>query len=96
MLLFIMLLFYIFPAFVHYDIKVQYVMKNSFLIMLINPISSLLIILCLVPLFFIMKIFPALAFIFGGSSYAYITMWISLHAFNKANKKNGNPVNTEN
>lgn len=96
MLLFIMLLFYIFPAFVHYDIKVQYVMKNSFLIMLINPISSLLIILCLVPLFFIMKSFPALAFIFGGSSYAYITMWISLHAFNKANKKNGNPVNTEN
>ncbi|MEK4403638.1 MULTISPECIES: YesL family protein [Sporosarcina] len=96
MLLFIMLLFYIFPAFVHYDIKVQYVMKNSFFIMLINPFNSLLIILCLVPLFFIMKGFPALAFIFGGSSYAYITMWISLHAFNKTNKKNGNPVNIEN
>jgi len=96
MLLFIMLLFYIFPAFVHYDIKVQYVLKNSFFIMLINPFNSLLIILCLVPLFFIMKNFPALAFIFGGSSYAYITMWISLHAFNKVNKKSSNLVNTEN
>lgn len=88
MLLFILFLFYLYPTFVHYDLKLPQVIKNSFLIMLINPIHSLLILMCLVPLFFIMRAFPALAFIFGGSSYAYITMWLSLHAFNRLNRKN--------
>ena len=95
MLVFIMLLFYIFPTFVHYDIKVGQVIKNALLIMLINPINTFLIFLCLVPLFFIMKTLPALAFIFGGSSYAFITMWISLQAFNKAKTKSDNSARTE-
>ncbi|QFF97603.1 DUF624 domain-containing protein [Psychrobacillus glaciei] len=90
MLLFTMFLFYLFPAFVHYDLKVLQVIKNSFLFMLISPVNSLLIILCLVPLFFLMRAFPALAFIFGGSSYAFITMWLSLHVFKKLNKKSAN------
>ena len=95
MLLFTMLLFYIFPTFVHYELKVGQVIKNATLIMLINPINTLLIFLCLVPLFFIMKTFPALLFIFGGSSYAFITMWISLQAFSRAQIKNDNPAHIE-
>ena len=95
MLLFTMLLFYIFPTFVHYELKVGQVIKNATLIMLINPINTLLIFLCLVPLFFIMKTFPALLFIFGGSSYAFITMWISLQAFSRAQIKNDNPAYIE-
>lgn len=95
MLVFIMLLFYIFPTFVHYELKVGQVIKNATLIMLINPINTLFIFLCLVPLFFIMKILPALFFIFGGSSYAFITMWISLQAFNKALIKNNNSTHIE-
>lgn len=88
MLLVLLFLFYLFPTFVHYDIKVPQVLKNSFLLMLINPIHSLLILFCLVPLFLIMQALPALAFIFGASSYAFITMWISLNAFNKTAGKN--------
>ncbi len=95
MLIFIMLLFYIFPTFVHYELKVGQVIKNATLIMLINPINTVLIFLCLVPLFFIMKTLPALLFIFGGSSYAFITMWISLQAFNRAQIKNDNPTHIE-
>ena len=95
MFVFIMLLFYIFPTFVHYDIKVGQVIKNATLIMLINPINTFLIFLCLVPLFFIMKTLPALAFIFGGSSYAFITMWISLQTFNKAKMKSDNSAHIE-
>ena len=96
MLVFTTLLFYIFPTFVHYDIKVRQVIKNAFLIMLINPFNSFLIILCLGSLSFIMKMVPALAFIFGGSSYAFITMWICLHAFNKTNERRKVPNSTEN
>lgn len=95
MLVFIMLLFYLFPTFVHYDIKLGQVIKNATLIMLINPINTFMIFLCLVPLFFIMKTLPALAFIFGASSYAFITMWISLQAFNKAKMKSDNSARSE-
>lgn len=95
MLIFAMLLFYIFPTFVHYELKVGQVIKNATLIMLINPVNTFLIILCLVPLFFIMKTLPALLFIFGGSSYAFITMWISLQAFNRAEIKNNKSATIE-
>lgn len=95
MLIFIMLLFYIFPIFVHYELKVGQIIKNATLIMLINPINTFLIFLCLVPLFFIMKTLPALLFIFGGSSYAFITMWFSLQTFNRAQTKNNNSAHIE-
>lgn len=87
MLLFLMFLFYLFPTFVHFDIKAGKVIKNAFLIMLVNPFSSFVILLCLVPLFFIMQLVPALAVIFGGSLYAFITMWVSLHVFDRAQQK---------
>lgn len=87
MVLFLLFLFYIFPAFVHYDLKLLQLIKNAFLIMLINPIHTILIVLCLGSLYFVMHAVPALAFIFGGSSYAFITMWLCLHAFNKIQRK---------
>ena len=89
MLLFLLFLFYLFPTFVHFDVKAGTVIKNAFLVMLVNPLHSFIILLCLVPLFFIMQLVPALAFIFGGSLYAFITTWISLQAFDKAQQKNG-------
>jgi uncharacterized membrane protein YesL len=90
MLLFLIFLFYIFPSFVHYDLKIVQLIKNALLIMLINPLQTFLIVLCLGSLYFVMNFLPALAFIFGGSSYAFITMWVCLHAFNKVQRKQEN------
>lgn len=86
-ILFLLFVFYLFPAFVHYDLRNFSLMKNAFLIMLIHPLHSLLMILCLASLLVIMRVLPALAFIFGASSFAFITMWLSLHAFNRMQKK---------
>ncbi|GAB3058964.1 YesL family protein [Virgibacillus ainsalahensis] len=86
-LLFIFFLFYLFPVFVHYDLKVRHIMKHAFLIMLISPVHLLLMILCLASLYFVMYLLPATAVIFGGSAYAFITMWLSLHAFNRIQQK---------
>lgn len=88
MFLFAMYLFYLFPTFVHYDIKVHQVIKNAFLIMLINPLNSFIIFLCLGSIAVIMQAVPALAVIFGGSTYAFITTWIALRAFNRVDGKN--------
>ncbi|WP_010094937.1 YesL family protein [Ornithinibacillus scapharcae] len=83
MLLFILFLLFLFPSFVHYDVKVIQLMKNALLIMLINPLHSFLILIGLVSSYFLMKFIPALYFIFGGSIYAFICMWLALHAFQK-------------
>lgn len=87
MLLFIMFLFYLFPSFVHFNLKIGQVIKNSFFIMLINPITTLLIFLCLLPFFYLISLLPAIGFIFGGSIYAFISMKFSLHAFQKVSDK---------
>jgi len=91
MFLFILFLFYIFPAFVNYDLKVIQLIRNSFLIMLVHPFNSFIIIICLISCYYIMKLLPALAFLFGGSIYAFITMWLALNAFDKVqNRQKGN------
>lgn len=87
MLLFVMFLFYLFPSFVHFDTKLGQVIKNAFFIMLINPITTLLIFLCLIPFFYLISLLPAIGFIFGGSVYAFISMRFSLHAFQKVQEK---------
>ncbi|TKC15336.1 YesL family protein [Robertmurraya kyonggiensis] len=87
MILFLLFVFYLFPAFVHYDLSNFSIMKNAFFIMLIHPLHSLLMLLCLGSLAVIMYIIPALAFIFGASTVSFITMWLSLHVFNQISKK---------
>src|SRR5699024_3965581 len=83
MLLFFLLLMFLFPTVVHYDLKPLQLIKNAFLIMLISPVHSLLILISLTAFFFIVKAFPAIGFIFGGSFYAFITTRICLHAFTR-------------
>ncbi|SES93826.1 Uncharacterized membrane protein YesL [Oceanobacillus limi] len=87
MVLFLLFLFFIFPSFVHYDVKISKLIKNTFLIMLISPIYSFLMILSLIVVYFIMNALPALFFLFGGITYAFITMWLSLHAFDAIQQK---------
>ncbi|TFJ93086.1 YesL family protein [Lentibacillus salicampi] len=87
MLLCLICLFYLFPVFVHYDLNISGMIKNTLLIMLVSPVQTFLMIVCLTALFLVMRTIPALAFIFGGSIYAFITMWLALHAFNRVERK---------
>ncbi|GAA0497143.1 hypothetical protein GCM10008986_25140 [Salinibacillus aidingensis] len=87
MLLVAIFLFYIFPSFAHYDLNSFGLLKNAFLIMLINPVLNILMTICLVSSFFIMWQIPALLFIFGGTTYAFITTWFSLQAFDNVQQK---------
>lgn len=86
-LLFTIYLCYLFPAFVHYDLNLGRLFKNAFLIMLIHPLHSLLMAVCFLSLYFVMDFLPALAFLFGAPSTAFITMWLCLHAFDRIQKK---------
>lgn len=86
-LIVVLFMFYIFPSFAHFNLNVIPLIKNAFLIMIISPIQSFLMIVCLVSVYFIMRAVPALFFIFGSTAYAFITTWLGLHAFEKIQQK---------
>lgn len=83
----VMTMFYLFPVYVHYELKLIQIIKNSFLMMLINPIENLVMIAGIVAVFFVVKFIPGLGFFFGGSLSAAIIMASGYLAFNKVDKK---------
>ncbi len=83
----VMTMMYLFPVYVHYDLKFIDVFKNSFLIMLINPISNLVVIIGIVSVYLVMKFIPGLAFFFGGSVPVLIIMAACYVAFNRIDQK---------
>ncbi|MGD6844974.1 YesL family protein [Bacillus infantis] len=87
MMIFLLFLLYLFPVFVHFDLNVRQLIKQALLIMLVNPLHTVLMILCLASLYYITQLAPALGFIFGGSASAFVIMWLCLHAFNRIQRK---------
>ncbi|MDF1511143.1 DUF624 domain-containing protein [Robertmurraya sp. DFI.2.37] len=87
MLLSLLFVSYLFPAFVHFELNHFSIMKHAFFMMLVHPLHSLLMLLSLLSLAVIVYYIPAFGFIFGASSSAFITMSLALHAFNKLQKR---------
>jgi uncharacterized membrane protein YesL len=86
--MFIMTFLYTFPVFVHYDISVFQVMKKAFLIMIISPLSTIMIIAGSIILYFTMTNFPGLIPIFGVSLLAFLIMWSTNLSFANIRNKN--------
>lgn len=80
---FVLTVFYAFPTFVHYDVKVHQVLKSSFIIMLMNPLSTILMAMGGIAIYLLMTTVPGLIPIFSGSTTAVIIMWSSFFAFSK-------------
>ncbi|MED1602752.1 YesL family protein [Alkalihalophilus marmarensis] len=87
LLLFVIWLFYLFPTYVHYNLKVSQLFKNSFLTMLVSPLHTLIIFISLGASYFIYTVIPALGLVFGASFYSFITLWIVMHAFSRIQQK---------
>ncbi|MCM3587478.1 YesL family protein [Mesobacillus maritimus] len=83
----VMTMFYLFPVYVHYELKLTQMIKNSFLMMLISPLENLVIITGLAAVVLVGKFLPGLAFFFGGSLSAAIIMAACFLVFNKMEKK---------
>lgn len=83
----VMTIFYLFPVYVHYELKMTQMIKNSFLMMLINPIENLVMITGIVAIFFVVKFLPGLGFFFGGSLSAAVIMSTCFIVFKKMDKK---------
>lgn len=85
-LFYLIFLLYLFPAFVHFEGSVFKVMKTAFLIMLISPLHTLLMLLSVSALLVIFYAVPALAFVLGITSFIFITSLFALKAFQKVRK----------
>ena len=83
----VMTTFYLFPIYVHYELKLIQMIKNSFFMMLINPLENLVMIAGIVAMSFVVKFIPGLGFFFGGSLSAAIIMASGYLAFTKVDKK---------
>jgi uncharacterized membrane protein YesL len=82
--------FYVFPTFVHFDVKILQVIKNSFFIMLMNPLSTGLMVIGSIAVYLLMTTIPGLIPLFSGSTLAVVIMWSSFFAFSKI-KRNQEP-----
>jgi uncharacterized membrane protein YesL len=87
MLAALMTMFYLFPVYVHYELKLAQIIKNSFLMMVISPIENLVMIMGLAAVIFVVKFLPGFGFFFGGSLSAAIIMAAGYVVFNKMAKK---------
>ncbi|GAM16276.1 YesL family protein [Mesobacillus selenatarsenatis] len=83
----IMTILYLFPVYVHFELKWFQIVKNSFLMMLISPIENIVMIAGIVAVLFVVKFIPALGFFFGGSLIAAIIMSAAYLGFGKMDRK---------
>ncbi|MCK0473675.1 YesL family protein [Halalkalibacter sp. APA_J-10(15)] len=82
-IIFFLTLLYIFPVYVHYDINILPIIKNSFFLMVLFPIYTIsMLIICLI-VYFIMITFPSLLIFFSGSVFSLILMSFANFTFSK-------------
>ncbi|MDQ0253260.1 putative membrane protein YesL [Evansella vedderi] len=84
---YISILFYIFPVYVHYDLKNFEYIKYAFIMSISYPHLTILMLIGSIVLIATFITFPLLFVLFLGSSHAALIMYISNRAFQKVEKK---------
>ncbi|MFB3160238.1 YesL family protein [Neobacillus sp. 179-J 1A1 HS] len=83
---FVLTLFYVFPTLVHFDLSILQVIKCAFVIMLMNPLSTVLMVIGSFAAYLLMTTIPGLIPIFSGSILSFVIMWASFIAFSRIKK----------
>lgn len=86
-IIFLIVLIYIFPVYVHFDLKFLERFKHALLIGIFSPLANLGIIFSFIMLFFIYKWLPGLIPLIGISLVGLIIMFLTLFAFNRFQEK---------
>jgi uncharacterized membrane protein YesL len=86
-LIFISMMFYVIPIFVHYDMKISQVIKNSFFVMIINPLSTFYMLIGSFGILFVLSYAPPICLLYSGNLLALFIMKPATNAFEKINQK---------
>ncbi|MFB5660196.1 YesL family protein [Alteribacillus sp. HJP-4] len=85
---FIFMLFFIFPVYVHYDLKfidnIKYAIAMSFL----NLSNVILMVITMVSAYYFFITFPGFIPILGVSLFVQLNMWMAYQSFKKVKQKN--------
>ncbi|MEW9674201.1 YesL family protein [Ammoniphilus sp. 3BR4] len=81
--LYSLLLLYAFPVFVHYEMKIFQVLKNALLVMILNPLPTIMMVMGNIIVYYTMISFPGLIPFFGISIFAFVITWSAHYAFAK-------------
>lgn len=87
--IFIVICLFIFPTFVHYNLKPLQYIKQALFLAILNPLhlfSMLLWILCAYVIYIYVPVFY---FVMGATIFTFPIMWFSLRAFTKIEQKKG-------
>ncbi|MDC3415921.1 YesL family protein [Aquibacillus salsiterrae] len=91
--MFIFTICYSFSVFVHYNFRPVKVIHQAFLVMIVSPLSTLMMIAGMVILYFSLRGFPGLVVLFGPSLLALLVMYSSYLSFeNILNRKQKDSV----
>lgn len=85
-LFYLLTVLYVFPVFVHYDVKAWHVLKNSFLIMTMSPLMTTMMVVGSIVIYYLMFSLPGLIPFFGGSVLTFVLVWFCNFAFAKVQR----------
>ncbi|SDL82792.1 YesL family protein [Sediminibacillus halophilus] len=82
-LVYMILLMYILPVFVHYDLKIRGCIKQALIIGFLHPANLVLMLVVGLSSYYFFIYFPGLIPLFGLTVFAHLNMWLSLKCFNQ-------------
>lgn len=88
--LFVLVLCYLFPVFVRYDLRFFLYFKQTFLVVLARPLESIFMIISLIFLYYLLILLPFLFVMAGSSIIAFLLMALAYQAFTKVEERKAN------
>jgi len=88
--LFILVLCYLFPVFVRYDLQFFLYFKQTFLVVLARPVESIGMLICLILLYYLLILLPVLFVMAGSSIIAFLLMALAYRSFTKIEERKAN------
>ncbi|MEW9669380.1 YesL family protein [Ammoniphilus sp. 3BR4] len=92
--IYLLLLFFIFPVYVHYDIRLSQTFKFGVVIAFSRPLHSLGMIVASMILGTLLWLFPLLSLFFSGSVFSLLVMWFAIRAFRSLNRQHEKEAET--
>lgn len=72
---------FLFPTFVHYELKTVQYIKQAFFIVILRPMDASMAVAGFIIVYYVMTTMPVFIIFFGISSLAITTMWAANRAF---------------
>jgi uncharacterized membrane protein YesL len=84
-------LLFLFPMYVHYELKVRHLVKNTFLIVIASPLTAIVMMTGGLLIYYISLSVSGIPLFFSGSTLAFFSMQVSYRAFQKIDGKRKKP-----